>query len=260
VGVEGDVHILTATEPTTRNGWPADSGLEEVTCHGRNVGTRAAPGLLQRVAGGRGRRGGRRGGRPRPAQRPAASAGARRAVEAACGQRCGRSEDSGSNHTARTAGLASRLRAQKPLRIPAVSHPSALGGNPCASCQSRVALQATPALPCNSQPYVHTAALPAPLAAKQPLCLPFASAAPRKLSSSAACGRLATRDGTASGPRYDEPHAVRPGSQACEANAPPSADAIAGRTKQSRRVVTARGMGRAVACFACFACFATTPR
>lgn len=35
--------------------------------------------------------------------------------------------------------------------------------DPCSSCQSRVALQATPVLCCNSQPYVHTAVAPAPL-------------------------------------------------------------------------------------------------
>ncbi|KAL5450745.1 hypothetical protein PMIN06_006475 [Paraphaeosphaeria minitans] len=66
---------------------------------------------------------------------------------------------------------------------------SIFGASPLPLCIvsiSRGSLQATPALPCNTQPYVHTAALPAPLAAKQPLCLPLWSVSPHELSSTLA--------------------------------------------------------------------------
>ena len=72
--------------------------------------------------------------------------------------------------------------AQQPLRMLAVSH-SAFPS--CKSCQSRVALRTTPAPSLPQQPALWATPLqmPAPLAAKQPLCLPFLSVSPRKLSS-----------------------------------------------------------------------------
>lgn len=151
--------------------------------------------------------------------------------------------------------LASRFRAQKPLRTLAVSHSSTLRGYPCKSCQSRVALQATPALCCNSQPYVHTAALPAPLAAKQPLVLPVLFVAPRKLPFKAVCHGLATRDGTTSGAPKDEPQTLQSRPRVLpykgtQTDTQLSADAIVGRTKHPCRQMTPRAMDKAVALFA----------
>lgn len=203
-----------ALEPPTRNhrfteDGPGDSGLDEVTCHGRDVAANARPASVswpgRRVC-------------PRT----------RRAVVAPS---AGPSEDSGSNHTARTMGLASRFRAQKPLRTLAVSQSSALARPPCASCQSRVALQATPALPCNTAlctstpPHCRLHSLP-----NSRYAYPFGPSrranSPRALLEP--CDRLATRGGSRSGPRHDEPPAARnPRS--------PSADAIVGRIQHPPR-------------------------
>ncbi|KAF2449349.1 hypothetical protein P171DRAFT_517069 [Karstenula rhodostoma CBS 690.94] len=201
-------------EPTTRNGGPADSGLEEVTCRRPPVLPCSRAPVLHAACCGRWccRGSARTAGRPPSVcfvlGRACLPSHARVEQSAQTGSiaisaapvggfwQQSHGEDHGPGNTGVAVSSPEAAKNNGRLKV--------FYASPLPLCIVSISrgLQATPVLPCNTQPYVHTAALPAPLAAKQPLCLPLCPSAPR----------------------HDEPP-----TPTCPARRPPpSADAIVG--------------------------------